>query len=324
MVCSSTPPSHKRKRSQMRVLVTGATGFIGRALTAALVADGDEVRAATRRPASYRGPGSAVAFDVADPSAVDAALEGCAVAYYLVHALSDRGDFARHERQAAETFGAAAARHHVRVIYLGGLGDGELRARRSAHLRSRHQVGDVLRARADTVEVQAAVVIGNGSAAFEMVRWMVDWLPVSVLPEWVGTRVQPIGLDDVIRYLVAARDLPAGRYQAGGADVLTYEEMITRYAGLTGRRRHIVKVPVVAPGLTARGIGTATELLLRMPKPPSFLPSLDAPVPLALRLAQGLSVEVVVTDDCIRRLVPFAPMAFDEAVRRAESELVAG
>lgn len=301
----------------MRVLVTGSTGFIGRSLAAALDAEGHQVAAGTRRPGRYCGPGAAVAFDSADAATVDVSLRDCDLAYYLVHALAEVGDFAKQERRAAEVFGMAARRHGTKVVYLGGLGDDRPEARRSAHLRSRHEVGQVLRARADTVELQAAIVIGNGSAAFDMVRWSVKRLPVMLVPSWVTTRIQPIALTDMVRYLLAAADLPPRCYQVGGADVVTYQRMITRCAELTGRRCLIVKAPVVAPGLTAAAIRASTEAALRLPRPPALVPGPVRTLSLALRLAEGMSVEVVVNDDRIRQLVPFSPMGFDDAVRRA-------
>lgn len=285
----------------MRILITGATGFVGRSLLPALIGEGHQVRAGTRQPGRYEGPGTPVAFDLADPETLDGALDGCDVAYYLVHGMADDGDFVRRDREAAQAFGEAAARRHVRVVYLGGLGDGEEAARRSAHLRSRHEVGAVLRDRAETVELQAAIVIGNGSTAFEIMRQLVERLPIMVCPRWVTTRSQPIAIDDMVRYLVAALDIPAGRYQVGGADVLTYEQMMSHYARLTERRRLLLKVPVLTPGLSSHWVGLVTD---QSPK-------------VARALAEGLSVEVVVTDDRIRSLVPVDPMGFDEAVGNA-------
>jgi len=285
----------------VQVLVTGATGFIGRSLVPTLDAQGHDVRAGTRRPESYRGGGLAVAFDVEDPSTLDAALEGCDAAYYLVHGMAGSGDFEKRDRHAAETFADAAARRGAKVIYLGGLGDQESTAGRSAHLRSRHEVGAVLRDRSETVELQAAIVIGNGSVAFEIMRQLVHHLPVMVCPSWVTTRSQPIALDDMIRYLVAGLDLAPERYPVGGADILTYEEMMSHYARITGRRRLVIKVPVLTPGLSAHWIGLVT----------------DQSAQVARYLAEGLSVEVITTDDRIRNLVPFEPMGFDDAVLRA-------
>lgn len=281
--------------------MTGATGFVGRSLTRALVAEGHDVVAGTRRPRDYEGPGVAVAVDLLDPPTLAHALADCGAAYYLVHSMETAGDFIEHDRAAAVAFRDAAAERGIRVVYLGGLGDLQIAAGRSEHLRSRHEVGAILRDGADTVELRAAIVIGAGSVSFEILRQLVERLPIMVCPRWVESRCQPIGIDDVVRYLVAALDLPAGSYEIGGADVLTYEAMMRRYAALTGRHRLIVKVPVLSPRLSSHWIGLIT----------------DQPAAVARPLADGLSVEVVVHDDRIRRLVPFEPLGYDAAVLAA-------
>jgi len=291
----------------VRILVTGATGFVGQELVTSLVEEGHEVLAGTRRPHRYQGKGEPVAFDTADPATIDAALDGCRAAYYLVHSMAgpagthgtgDGRGFVEADRRAATAFADAAGRGGQRVVYLGALGSD---ANRSAHLRSRQEVGRILREGADTVELKAAIVVGQGGASFEIMRQLVARLPVMVCPQWVTTRCQPIALPDVVRYLVAALDLPAGSYDVGGPDVLTYEEMMRRYADLTGRKRVILKVPVLTPTLSAHWIGLVT----------------DQPASIARPLAEGLSVEVVVTDDRIRSLIPFEPMSFADAVRLA-------
>jgi uncharacterized protein YbjT (DUF2867 family) len=295
----------------VKILVTGSTGFIGRALIPALISEGHDVRAGTRDPGRYEGPGVPVHAEVEDQEAIETALAGCDAAYFLVHGMSDRKDFQKRERRAAAAFAAAASRHDVRVVYLGGLGKGQPTLKHSNHLRSRHEVGEILRGQCETVELQAGIVIGRGSAAFEMMRSMVTWLPVMALPAWVRTRTQPVALQDVIRYLVGALELPAGTYQVGGPEILTYEEMILRYAELTDRRRTMIKVPVPLPALTAQTAKLVTGLVLRLPQPSS-------PLPLALRLAESLPVEVLVTDDQIVRLLPGPLTGFDHAVRLAE------
>jgi uncharacterized protein YbjT (DUF2867 family) len=285
----------------MRILVTGATGFVGRSLTRALTAAGHDVMAGTRRPKDYEGPGVAVAVDLLDAPTLAHALDGCDAAYYLVHSMETAGDFIEHDRAAAVALRDAAAERGTRVVYLGGLGDIAVAATRSEHLRSRHEVGAILRDGADTVELRAAIVIGAGSVSFEILRQLVDRLPVMVCPRWVKSRCQPIGIDDVVRYLVGALDIPAGSYEIGGADVLTYEQMMRRYAALTGRHRLIVKVPILSPGLSSHWIGFIT----------------DQPAAVARPLADGLSVEVVVHDQRIRKLVPFDPLGYDDAVLSA-------
>jgi uncharacterized protein YbjT (DUF2867 family) len=283
----------------MRMLVTGATGFVGSALVPALVAAGQDVVAATRHPEAYAGPVPAVRLDLDDPSTLAPALAGIDVAYFLVHGM-ESADFAVRDRVAAEAFAAAAAEAGARIVYLGGLGDdGAV----SEHLRSRHEVGEVLRAGADTVELRAAMVVGPGSASFEILRQLVGRLPAMVCPKWVDTRCQPIALVDAVDYLVAAPGLPAGSYDVGGADVLTYRQMLLAYARLTHRRRLIVSVPVLTPHLSSLWIGLVTD------QPPSI----------ARPLVEGLSVEVVADDARIRSLVPRKLLTFEEAVRDALS-----
>ncbi|MEN3315106.1 MAG: hypothetical protein V7605_1340 [Acidimicrobiaceae bacterium] len=283
--------------------MTGATGFVGREVVAALVEAGHEVAAGTRRPQEYRGPGEPVAFDTADPSSIEAALEGCRAAFYLVHSMAGPGGpgglgFVEADRRGATAFAEAAGRGGQRVVYLGALGPED---NPSAHLRSRQEVGRILRDGADAVELRAAIVVGRGSASFEIMRQLVDRLAVMVCPRWVTSRCQPIALPDVVRYLVGGLDLAAGSYDVGGPEVLTYEQMMHRYARLTGRRRLILKVPVLTPTLSAHWIGLVT----------------DQPASIARPLAEGLAVEVVMGDDRIRSLIPFEPMAFDDAVRLA-------
>ncbi len=288
----------------MRILLTGATGFIGRALAPALVDAGHDVVAATRRPDEYEGIGTPVAVDLFDATSVERAIKGCDAAYYLVHSMETTGDFAERDRDAAVAFRDAAADGGLRVVYLGGLGDVRAAAGRSEHLRSRHEVGSILLDGPDGVELRAAIVVGKGSSGFEILRQLVDRLPVMVCPRWVTTRCQPIAIADAVRYLVGALDVPAGSYEIGGSDVLTYETMMRRYAAITGRRRLIVKVPVLSPGLSSHWIGYITDQSPAVARP----------------LADGLSVEVVVSDQRMRDLVPFELTGYDDAVLAALSD----
>ncbi len=223
--------------------------------------------------------------------------------------------FVEADRAAATAFAHAAAQTGSRVVYLGALGPTGNRSgvagredNPSAHLRSRHEVGRILREAADAVELRAAIVVGGGGASFEIMRQLVERLPVMVCPSWVTTRCQPIALPDVVRYLVGALDLPAGTYDVGGPDILTYEQMMRRFAELTGRRRFILKVPVLSPTLSSHWIGLVTDQAASIARP----------------LAEGLSVEVVVGDDRIRSLIPFEPMGFDDAIDRPTTPLRPG
>src|SRR6478736_873892 len=210
-----------------RILVTGATGFIGRRLVPALIEKGHEVRAMTRHPEAYDGPGDPVGADVNDAASLTAPLEGVEVAYYLVHSLDD-ADFERKDAEAARAFAKAAVDQGVRqIIYMGGLGDdGEL----SAHLRSRRQVEGLLGETGVPVTVlRAAIVVGAGGISWEIIRQLVKNLPAMVVPKWASTKTQPIAVDDVIRYLVgvAGRDEALGRvFEIGGPDQLSYREMM--------------------------------------------------------------------------------------------------
>lgn len=279
-----------------RVLVTGATGFVGSHLVPTLLRAGHDVVAATRRPETYDGPVPAVGLDLDEAATIGPALDGVDVAYYLVHGMESEA-FVERDAAAARAFAAAAKAGGTKVVYLGGLGSDA-----SPHLASRHEVSRLLRDGCDAVELRAAMVIGRGSASFEILRQLVDRLPAMVCPRWVNTRCQPIALDDVLVYLAAAPDLPPGAYDLGGRDVLTYREMLLAYARIAGKRRLILTVPVLTPRLSSLWLGLVTD------QPPSI----------ARPLAEGLSVEVVVEDgNAIRALVDHEPLGFEEAVRRA-------
>ncbi len=289
------------------VLVTGATGFVGRRLVPALLEAGHTVRAMTRNPETYDGPGDPVYGDVHDPGSLAAAVEGVDVAVDLVHSLDD-DDFERKDSDAARGFGLAAAATGVRqIVYLGGLGadDGDL----SAHLRSRREVEARLGESGVPVTVlRAAIVVGDGGISWEITRQLVKNLPAMVVPKWAATLSQPISVDDVVAYLggVVGNDAALGQvFEIGGPERLSYLEMLQQAAEVMhGHRIPIVTVPVLTPQLSAHWIGLVTDV--------------DATT--GRNLIDSMSTEVVVHDDSIREVVSIEPMSYAEAVRRAVEE----
>lgn len=291
------------------VLVTGASGYIGGKLVDALLARGTPVRAMSRQPERLtrlreRGV-EVVAGDVMERSSLRSALRGVGAAYYLIHSMGGAGSersFAEYDRYAAENF-ARESGAVERIIYLGGLGRPEDDL--SPHLRSRLEVGELLQSGPSPATVlRAGIVVGAGSASWIMLLSLVRRLPVMVTPRWVDTRSQPIAVDDVIAYLLAALDNPgtaAHSYEIGGPDVLTYRQMMERTAAILGKRPLIVGVPVLTPRLSAYWVDLVTPVRASIAHP----------------LIEGLRNEAVVQDDSARNAMPVALTKFEEAVNRA-------
>ncbi len=253
------------------VLVTGATGYVGGRLTAALERAGHRVRCLARRPEALTGRVAAgteiVQGDCLNLGSLKAAMVGVHTAYYLVHSMGSTSDFAALDRQAAQNFGHAARVAGVRrIVYLGGLG--EAGDQLSPHLRSRHETGEILReSSVPVVEFRASIVIGSGSLSFEMVRALVERLPVLICPNWVSVLTQPIAIEDVIAYLIAALALPdgaSGIYEIGGPDVVSYGDIMREYARQRGLRRWLISVPVLTPRLSSLWLGLVTPLYARV------------------------------------------------------------
>jgi uncharacterized protein YbjT (DUF2867 family) len=294
-------------------LVTGATGYIGGRLVPELLGAGFRVRCMSRSPERLRDyPWAArvetAAADAADRQAVGRALAGTDIAYYLVHALGTGRRFEDTDRAAARSFASAAAGAGVRrVVYLGGLAPAgeEL----SPHLRSRGEVGQILLdAEVPVAALRAAVILGAGSASFEMLRYLTERLPVMVTPRWVHSRIQPIAVQDVLRYLVGCASLPDGvnrSFDIGGPDVLSYADMMARYARVAGLApRAVIPVPLLTPRLSSLWVGLVTPI----------------PGPLARPLVESLRHDVVCAEHDIAEHVPDPPgglVGFERAVELA-------
>lgn len=291
------------------ILLTGASGYVGGRLLPRLEATGRQVRCLTRRPEALRARVAAgteiVSGDVLDVSSLGPALAGVSTAYYLVHSMGATGSFEEADRTGARLFGEAAKAAGVRrIIYLGGLGDDSETL--SAHLRSRQEVGLVLGAAGvPVIEFRASVVIGSGSLSFELIRALVEHLPVMITPRWVKVPAQPIAIDDVLDYLLAALDVPEGQeriYEIGGADQVSYADLMRAYARRRGMRLRMISIPVLTPFLSSLWLGLVTPLYARIGR----------------KLIESIVHATVVRDSSARIAFPAVhPMGVDEAIRRA-------
>jgi len=290
------------------ILLTGASGYIGGRLLPSLENQGYRVRCVARHPEILKqkaGPSTEVVVgDVLDRPSLDSALHGVDVAYYMVHSMSSTGSFEETDRQAARNFSEAAKAAGVKgLIYVGGLGSDEEEL--SAHLRSRHEVGEILRQSGLPVaEFRAAAVIGSGSASFELIRALVERLPIMLTPRWVKGKAQPIAIDDLLDYLMEALRIPISNYrmyEIGGADQVSYADMMRTYGRQRGLEPLIIPVPVLTPWLSALWLGLITPLYARIGR----------------AIIESIVHVTVVRDNAALTTFSVRPMGIDEAIRRA-------
>lgn len=302
---------HANPEPSPPILVAGASGYIGGRLIPALEHRGGRIRCLARKPEEITqkfGTGvEPVEGNVLDRGSLDAPMKGIHVAYYLVHLMAGDGDFEEQDRQAATNFAEAAKAAGVRrIVYLGGLGD-DSDPELSPHLKSRHEVGKILRdvSGVETIEFRASAILGAGSLSYDMVKSLTDRLPVMVCPKWLSTRTQPIAVDDVVAYLTAALDLPPGEsriVEIGGPDVLPYRGLIEEYARQKHLHRVLIPVPLLSTWLSGWWLALVT--------PNKFT--------IGRHLIEGLKNPTVVRDDSARTLFPrIRPIGVAEAVRHA-------
>jgi len=290
------------------VLLTGATGYVGGRLLTLFQRRKIPVRCLSRRPEAMRDRANEttqiVQGDVLDPQSLPAALAGVETAYYFVHSMGDSRDFEAQDRIAAANFAKAATAAGVkRLIYLGGLGNPDETL--SKHLRSRQETGDVLRENhSHVIEFRASIVIGSGSLSFEMIRALVERLPVAICPRWVQVKAQPIAIEDLLAYLVAALDLPTGPpqvYEIGGADQVSYGQIMQEYARQRGLKRWMIPVPLLTPYLSSLWLGLVTPLYARVGR----------------KLVESLRNPTLISNNLAEYVFDVQPRSFGDAIARA-------
>ena len=293
-------------------LITGATGYVGGRLLQLLESQGREIRCLARSPEKLKSKihskTEIVAGDVLDLESLEQALQGVHTAFYLVHLMSDTSDFEEKDRQAAQNFARACEQAGVsRIVYLGGLGDDE-EPGLSPHLRSRHEVGEILRTSAvETIEFRAGMVIGAGSLSYDLMKSLTDRLPVMICPKWLITPTQPIAIQDVLEYLQAAIELPAGEsriFEIGSPDVVTYGDLIREYARQKSLRRWLIFVPVLTPYLSGLWLALVTPATYEVGR----------------HLIEGLKNPTVVRNPEALTVFSIRPKTVAEAIRLAISE----
>ena len=290
------------------ILLTGATGYVGGRLLQVLEQHGFRIRCMARRP-EILAPKAAPSTQVVKGDALDrddllSALQGVSVAYYLVHSMGSEGSFEENDRQAARNFGEIAKEAGVeRIIYLGGLGNDEETL--SPHLRSRQEVGQILRQSGiPLLEFRASIVIGSGSLSFEMIRSLVERLPIMIAPKWVSVSAQPIAIEDLIAYLTAALTVPASDshvYEIGGADQMSYAEIMRTYARCRNMRVRMIPVPILTPYLSSLWLGLVTPLYARIGR----------------KLIESIEHSTVARNDAVLKAFDIQPMGGENAIRRA-------
>ena len=290
-----------------RILLTGATGYVGGRLLKALESKGYAVRCLARRPEFLKGKSSdsteVVQGDFLDEASLEKAMEGIDTAYYLVHSMGTQGIFDEEETRSALNFVKAAQKIGIRrIIYLGGISHGE---KLSPHLKSRQTVGKILRGSGiPTIEFQASIIIGSGSLSFEMIRSLMNRLPVMTTPKWVRVLAQPIGIEDVIQYLTEAVELPLHEshvFEIGGPEKLSYLDLMKEYGRQKNLKRLIIPVPVLTPGLSSLWLGLVTPLYARVGR----------------KLIESMRHETTVKDESALKIFSVKPMPIREAMRRA-------
>ncbi|MDC0936802.1 SDR family oxidoreductase [Pirellulales bacterium] len=290
------------------ILLTGATGYVGGRLLPLLEARGEKVRCLARRPENLSeriGPQTEVVVgDVLDADSLKSAMAGIETAYYLVHSMGTSGSFEQQDRDAARYFAAAARGAGVKtIVYLGGLGDDNEQL--SAHLRSRHEVGELLRESGClVVEFRASIVIGSGSLSFELVRALVQRLPVMICPKWVSVQTQPIAIEDLLEYLLAALDWKETEsrvFEIGGPDQVSYGTIMREWARQRGLRRWLISVPVLTPRLSSLWLGLVTPVYARVGR----------------KLVDSLRNPTVVTDQSALQEFAIQPRGLRDAIERA-------